>query len=385
MICRTMLKLIAILGIPCNCLLLPAAEIATADAGPVVGTVAWDWEFRPIYPKSASYPRATALSDGRVMVAFAHPTSVGKAIACVVSNDGGKTWAGYRRICEHPAPVDLDNAFPLQLADGTVLVAYRRHDRKDHIFRIEVSSSGDGNNWAFRSTVATGIQGIWEPFLLPLPGGMVQVYYASEEGCYPDQRIEMRTSTDGGRSWGAPVTVAKKSGSRDGMPGVVQLNELELLVVFEAQDEPPFRFVIRGVRSSDLGRTWSASRQLIQRPNNLVAAPWAAGAPSIIRLPDGRLMVSFQSDEHNAFVAGDRRRDPTHSRYDYLGHAHFAYVTSVDQGKSWAAPVHLLGGPDDPANWNALQVLNDGTVLALSNHRGRIWVKSGTADKALSR
>jgi hypothetical protein len=366
-------------------LLLLTAEATPADAGPVVSTVTWDKEFRPIYPEAASYPRATALSDGRVMVAFAHPTSVGKAIACVFSSDGGRTWAGYRRICEHPTPVDLDNAFPLQLADGTVLVAYRRHDRKDHIFRIEVSSSRDGNEWAVRSTVATGTQGIWEPFLLPLPDGTVQVYYASEEGCYPDQRIEMRTSTDGGMSWGTPVTVAEKKGSRDGMPGVVRLNGRELLVVFEAQDQPPFRFVIRGVRSPDLGRTWSATRQLIYRPNNLVAAPWAAGAPSVIRLPDGRLMVSFQSDENNAFVAGDRRRDPTHSKYNYLWHTHFACVTSVDQGQSWTAPVHLLGGPDDPANWNALQVLNDGTVLALSNHRGRIWVKAGTTDKALSR
>jgi hypothetical protein len=375
-----MLKWIAILGVFFNSLLLPAAEVTTADAGPVVSTVTWDKEFRPIYPEAASYPRATPLSDGRVMVAFAHPTSVGKAIACVFSSDGGKTWAGYRRICEHPTPVDLDNAFPLQLADGSMLVAYRRHDRKDQVFRIEVSSSRDGSEWSVRSTVATGTQGIWEPFLLALPDGTVQAYYASEEGCYPDQRIEMRASTDGGMSWGTPMTVAEKKGSRDGMPGVARLNELELLVVFEAQDEPPFRFVIRGVRSSDLGRTWSTTRQLIYRPNNLVAAPWAAGAPSIIRLPDGRLMVSFQSDENNALVAGDPRRDPRHSKYDYLWHTHLAYVTSVDQGQSWMAPVHLLGGPDDPANWNALQVLNAGPVLALSNHRARIWVKAGTTD-----
>jgi len=380
-----MLKWIAILGASFNCLFLPAAEVTTAAAGPVVSTVTWDKEFRLIYPEAASYPRATALSDGRVMVAFAHPTLVGKAIACVFSNDGGKTWAGYRRICEHPTPVDLDNAFPLQLADGTMLVAYRRHSREDHIFRIEVSSSRDGNEWAVRSIVATGTQGIWEPFLLSLSDGTVQAYYASEEGCYPDQRIEMRTATDGGMSWGPPVTVAEKKGSRDGMPGVVRLNGQELLVVFEAQDQPPFRFVIRGVRSSDLGRTWSATRPLIYRPNNLVAAPWAAGAPSVIRLTDGRLMVSFQSDENNAFVAGERRRDPTHSKYNYLWHTHFACVTSVDQGQSWSAPVHLLGGPDEPANWNALQVLNDGTVLALSNHRGRIWVKAGTTDKALSK
>lgn len=362
-----------------NWLLLLAAQTTAADAG----SVTWEKDFRPIYPEVASYPRATVLSDGRVLVAFAHLTPVGRAIACVVSSDSGKSWAGYQRICEHPKPVDLDNAFPLQLADGTVLVAYRRHNRRKHEFRIEVSSSKDGDQWAVRSTVATGSQGIWEPFLLALPDGKVQVYYASEEGCYPDQRIEVRTSTDDGKSWGTPVTVAEKKGSRDGMPGVVRLNDQELLAVFEAQDVPPFRFVIRGVRSHDLGRTWSATRQLICRPDNPVAAPWAAGAPSIIRLPDGRLMVSFQSDEENVFVAADRHRDPAHPQYDYLRHTHLACVTSLDQGKSWTAPVHLLGGPDDPANWNVLYAINDGTVFALANHRGRIWIKAGATDEKL--
>ena len=88
------------------------------------------------------------------------------------------------------------------------------------------------------------MKGLWEPFLLLLPDGVVQVYYASEERCKPDQRVEMRTSSDGGKTWGSPVTVAQKRGSRDGMPGVVRL-ENELLAVFEAQDEPPYRFVIR--------------------------------------------------------------------------------------------------------------------------------------------
>jgi hypothetical protein len=161
------------------------------------------------------------------------------------------------------------------------------------------------------------------------------------------------------------------------MPGVVRLDGQELLAVFEAQDVPPFRFVIQGVRSPDMGKTWSSVRQLIYRPRNPISAPWAAGAPSVIRLPDGRLMVSFQSDGENRFQAGDRRRDPAHAQYNYLWHTHFGCVTSADQGKSWTAPVALLGGQDDPANWNALYSLKDDTVLALSNHRGRIWIRTG--------
>ena len=150
-------RLVAATSVFFNWLLLLTAQTTAADAG----SVTWEKDLRPIYPEAAAYPRAAVLSDGRVLVAFAHPTPVGRAIACVVSSDGGNSWAGYRRICEHPKPVDLDNAFPLQLADGTVLAAYRRHNRRNHESRIEVSSSRDGNEWSVRSTVATGSQEVW--------------------------------------------------------------------------------------------------------------------------------------------------------------------------------------------------------------------------------
>jgi hypothetical protein len=235
-----------------------------------------------------------------------------------------------------------------------------------------------------RGTIATGHDGLWEPFLLLLPSGVVQAYYASEEGCKPDQRIEMRSSSDGGKSWGSsepPVTVAQKKGSRDGMPGVVRLDKEELLAGFEAQDEPPFQFVIRGVRSHDNGRTWATTRELIYRPRNPAVNRWAAGAPSIIRLPDKRLLVSFQSDEQVSYLQGDRdrRRDPAVPGYDYVRHSHFAYVASSDNGRTWTRPQHLLGSPEQPACWNALYGLKDGTVLALSNYEGRIWAKTGSS------
>jgi hypothetical protein len=339
--------------------------------------IVWEAEFRPIYPGGASYPRVTQLSDGTLLATFAHSTPGNRAIGCVSSKDGGRAWGNYRGILEQSKPVDLDNAFPLQLSDGIILVAYRRHT-PDHHCRIGVHASMDGGeHWAFRGTIAEGHAGLWEPFLLLLPKGVVQAYYASEEDCKPDQRIEMRSSSDGGKTWGSPVTVAQKKGSRDGMPGVVQLDGEELLTVFEAQDDPPYRFVIRGVRSGDNGRTWATARELIYRPQNPLPNRWAAGAPSIIRLPDKRLMVSYQSDEQVSFMQGDRASDPTRPDYDYLRHSRFGYVGSSDNGKTWTGPSHLLGSTEQPACWNALYGLKDGTILALSNYNGRLWSKTG--------
>ena len=190
-----------------------------------------------------------------------------------------------------------------------------------------------------------------------------------------ESRCEVRRMA--GKTWGSSVTVAQKKGSRDGMPGVVHLDGKELTAVFEAQDDPPFRFVVRGVRSVDNGRTWAAARELIYRPKNGMANRWAAGAPSIIRLPGGQLMVSFQSDERVLFMPGNRASDPSQPNYDYVRHSRFAYVASSDNGRHWAEPVHLLGTPEVPATWNALYALRNGTVLAVSNYKGRVCGKVG--------
>ena len=117
MVCRTMLKLIAILGVFFYGLLLFTAEATPADAGPVVSTVTWDKEFRPIYPEAASYPRATALSDGRVMITFAHPTPVGRVSGSV---NQGQSWTAPVHLLGDPD--DPANRNPLQvLNDGPVL------------------------------------------------------------------------------------------------------------------------------------------------------------------------------------------------------------------------------------------------------------------------
>ena len=63
--------------------------------------------------------------------------------------------------------------------------------------------------------------------------------------------------------------------------------------------------------------------------------------------------------------------------YDYVRHSHFAYVASSDNGKTWTRPQHLLGNPQQPACWNALYGLKDGTILALSNYQDRISANAG--------
>lgn len=348
-------------------ILLALAAVAQA-AEPLAG-------FVPLYDGAAYYPRAAELADGTLLATFDHRIPGGRAIACVRSADGGKTWGGYRRIAEDSGRVDLANAFPLQLPDGTILVACRHHALDRRSYRLQLYASADeGATWQVRSTIVAGTVGLWEPFLFQASRDVLQVYYASEEGIAPDQRIEMKSSRDGGKTWGEPTTVARKRGSRDGMPAVVRMKDGSLLACFEASDTPPFRFVIRTVRSTDDGATWSAERSVAYQPANAARQRWAAGAPCIAAGKDGRVVLSFQTDEDVAYRQGDPQADPGASGYRYERHTALKIVTSAD-GRSWSKPATLAGSPTASATWPGLCGLRDGTVLVLTTWGGRSWCR----------
>lgn len=341
-------------------------------------SIEWEPGLHAIYEGRAAYPRVVELADGTLLATFDHRTTTGRAIGCTRSIDGGKTWGQYKQVCEDTGRSDLANAFPLQLPDGTILVACRHHTLAARRYRLEVYASEDqGKHWSLRSTLAEGTEGLWEPFLLQLPNGKLQGYYASEEGCHPEQTIEMRTSIDGGKIWADAVTVARKKGSRDGMPAAALLPTGEILVVFEAQDLPPFRFVLRAVRSMNGGKSWSKERELVYRPTNPARSRWSAGAPSVITTSAGRLLVAFQTDDRVTYEQRSSERDPASPIYNYPRHASFAYLASDDNGKTWNGPSYLLGGPRHSACWNAFCPLHSGRVLALTTHEGRVWCRIG--------
>ncbi|NLE36933.1 MAG: exo-alpha-sialidase [Pirellulaceae bacterium] len=255
-------------------------------------------------------------------------------------------------------------------------MACRRNRPGASRYRLEVHASNDrGRSWALRSILAEGRKGLWEPLLLLMPDGTIQAYYASEEASHPDQTIEMRVSTDRGKTWSASTTVAAKRGSRDGMPGVTRLPSGELLVVFEAQDMPPFRFIVRAVRSNDGGRTWPNHRELVYRPSASTSDRWSAGAPAIVLTRSGGLLAAFQTDERVSYHRNTPENDPRHPDYNYVRHTTLAVIRSDDGGKTWSDPTYLVGGPGDSACWNGLYSLSDGGVLVLTTHRGRVWCK----------
>jgi hypothetical protein len=328
----------------------------------------------PIYPHPAFYPRAANLPDHSLFITFDHPTPTGRAIASLRSTDAGRSFNHYGLIAHDDSPrVDLANAFPLQLPDGPLLVAYRHHLPTQNRYQILLAASNDaGETFKPLSTIATGTTGLWEPFLLVAPNNELHCYYASEEDIYPDQRIELRISRDAGQSWSPPITVVRKPGSRDGMPAVVKLPDNTLLLCFEASDTPPFRFVIRTVRSHDNGRSWSRSRSLVYQPTNTTSSRWAAGAPHLLLHPAGHLLLTFQTDEDVTFHGNTPHADPAHSAYRYERHTTLKLTTSKDT-LTWSAPTPHTGSSTNPTTWSALHLLPNHQILMLTTQARQIY------------
>jgi hypothetical protein len=203
----------------------------------------------------------------------------------------------------------------MESRDGRVWITYRDNDAGVPRYAIKVATSDDGGRtWAAPTTVAESrppkgtpfSRGLWASCLFERRDGSVLCLYDDEEtptvaGFPGHQWITARTY-DGRGGWTNATTVARahdpKLLSRDGMMTVVEPRPGELLCVFESvETDRPHANVIRSVRSTDDGKTWSwqrAERDVVYRaakPNHLSISPWT------IRLPDGRLACVFCTDE----------------------------------------------------------------------------------------
>ena len=191
-----------------------------------------------------------------------------------------------------------EQAYPLRLADGTILIAtrYRTTDLTD--FSLPVLASHDhGRTWERISSIddnpdaaGRGDRGLWEPFLATLPDGCVAGMYANEKHADPpagggptySQTLSERVSCDGGKTWGDEHYVAASPGdARPGMPGLARMADGRFIATFEAcvRDDCNAHHKV----SRD-GVTWF--------PGLGTQIPDQNAGPFVAALSDGRLAVT---------------------------------------------------------------------------------------------
>ncbi|KAK3673783.1 hypothetical protein LTR78_006337 [Recurvomyces mirabilis] len=286
---------------------------------------------------NGAYPRATILQDGSVLGVYTGSDGTNNILTLVSSTDSGSSWHEIGTAASRPTiSSDLDNAYPLQLASGRILLAYRNHDRNTDslsdytYFRITLSYSDDnGMSWLYLSEpvsyAGSQYHGAWEPYLRLSANGTVQMYW-SQENSQIDQDLLMLSSYDGGKTWANQITVAGIDiQSRDTMIGVAPASDGTLIGIFESDDTVNTNlFTVHSVTSTDDGFSWS-NRQLVYTPNGTRTN---AGAPQVVNV-GGTLVASFMTDED------------TQAQH-WADDAASKLLTSEDGGATWSNKLEVF-------------------------------------------
>lgn len=312
------------------------------------------------------------LQDGRLMACC---ESGGIKIA--FSSNMGSTWTSPTKIATNPSGIAECVPDLIQLSDGTIIVAYNPRPgapySTDRRFGIRCKRSTDnGVTWSNEIFVNdashTFEDGCWEPSMLELPSGELQLYFA-DEGPYTysgEQQISMCRSFDKGLTWGEPEKICFRAGSRDGMPVPILLKDKsEIVVIIEDNGwgyGDFFPTTVRCPLNTNWNNYWvnnnSSNRQKTLDFNFCPVA--TGGAPYLRQLPNGETVMSYQSSwEHN-------------------GKLRMLVAMGDEKAKNFKNLSEPFAIPSTQEGlWNSVAVIDTGVVVAVSGFGGSIEMIKG--------
>ncbi|WP_036720711.1 RICIN domain-containing protein [Paenibacillus harenae] len=308
------------------------------------------------------YPRLLKLSNNDILASFDTNAGGGNTRVMVSrSKDGGHSWSPAVTAASD-ASGNVGNGQMLQLPSGEIWLSYRLVVQSGSTYATYLrtkKSTDNGFTWSdlaggqIGATTANSFKGLWEPHLQML-GNTVAVYYADDSpaaaGTTGQQKLIMKTWTGSGWSPEIIVSDGVAAGSRDGMPVVTQMANGKFMLVFEATDVAGHPFVIK-YKISDDGYNWNVPRQTLYIPSKTGKK---AGAPFVVKLGDGRLLASFQTD-NDSINTGD-------------AYSSMYTMISADNGVTWQFRSNIFPVSNTTnSNWNALLPVDDTHVLAATS------------------
>ncbi len=339
--------------------------------------ICWDYRAQQ-YLGGGVYSRLKLLSDGTLACAY----SAGSDVFLRLCRQG--QWDSPIKVASDPSGRhNYTNSELLELADGRLMYAWNaRARRAGQPYKIMVAYSADkGRSWSGEETLYTAgtewTDGCWEPAMMQLPDGEVQLFFANEHNI-PDNRqnITMLRSTDGCVSWEDPMVVSFRSTSRDGMPVPLCLqNGRDLVLAIEDNGlNGNFKPVIIHSSVADNWRGGTVTGSSPHRWSALattdeLAPSVYAGAPYLIQLHSGQTLLSCQSSE-------GRKSADYPIMQTYVGNS---------QAKNFccrSTPFPFVGEEETQVQWCALAQTGDSTVMATSSVSNRksqngIWNATG--------
>ena len=341
------LSVVFVLG----CVSLPAFSTGASAATDANALSAVEWS-APVDSKiSGGYPRIVTAANGSLMMAY----SAGTYIKIARSADNGKTWPSSAVKYAYNAAdtgTTAGNPTPyFDLETKTMYLAFRAPSNNElgpYTASIKyITSTDNGDTWSEPVTVVSSTVsseasygGMWEPTIYRL-GGKLRIFYSCDTVKEKDNQVTLNPGKDGQSYdttfpfvssklyqnivmhtldestglWSGAICSIKGQDydpyksytwssyhmSRPGMQSVSQLSDGTYVMAVENSKhtfadkygKTRYPFVTDLYFSTD-GVTWGNVRTVAAVPNYYCSAPW------VDTLPDGRLVISFQSDDHRS-------------------------------------------------------------------------------------
>lgn len=370
----------------------------TPEVLPGDGTISVQWgEPQRVCP--GYYARVHALNDGRYVLVY----SVGTDGYLRFSDDGCKSFPQAQKVFiasnfKSDAGIEVANSEFAQLSatnphhPGRMIYAANLRPRKKASSKTPysiaiITSDDNGAKWSeirnlySSRTWATDVEkGCYEPYILELPDGRLQIYFADETPYYKDglnwQNISMLESTDGGDTWTqTPKVVSYNTKCRDGMPVAMTLDDRIFVAIEEnGLGHPNFR---PKIVCSTIADNWkmpvlsSSADRFNPLKTPLDSDKIYAGAPYLIHT-DNYIVLSYLSSEGAATV-GTKNATMELS------------VCAIRQMKSgkFASAMQGQFRPFDvdqtqsQALWGSLCHTGGDTILAVTQWDGAVWLRPG--------
>jgi hypothetical protein len=338
------------------------------------------WE-KPIELGHGVYARVHQISDGRLMAAYSRS---GNLMVQFASPSNLYDWSEAKVIAKAFAAtndagvvqVNLDNAEFAQLETGRIIYACNlrprgwRHDIYPCAIAITVSDDM-GESWSPIEVVyapkisipADGApHGCYEPFVLPLKGNRVQIYFADEtpyeQAKCAWQNISYIESDDGGKTWGKQKIACYTPQRRDGMPVVMVLDRWRYLAI---EANPGNSKLHPQIVKSSANEGWNDVFRF--EPITDVDS-WTkkyGGAP-YIAATDNFVLLSWQ-EEFKACVAAI-------SKNEIRPDGSFPVMRYISTPPGYT-------GVREGLQWNSLCLLSKDRFLFVTSNKGRIKIFPG--------
>ncbi|MCM1110783.1 MAG: glycoside hydrolase [Clostridium sp.] len=280
---------------------------------PVSHVVEWDnTNLVTLTPEvlQVEYPRMCRVDENKILLTYHGGASDHWQNSYLrKSYDNGKTWTDpveifnvngsfhgnrYYRIC---------NPEMTRLANGWVIltvVANGNPESNTNTKVLATISKDGGETWS--DPIIVGRGRTWEPQVVQLPNGDLELLVSSEAYWWDNQRdnlfqeILSTRSTDNGQTWTTYSRASYKPGARDGMPVavVMQGNKGVLFIEESVNGGIPPSLQFRTLGGEWDTYDWNGIEDSERWLTNLNSG---AGAPYMIQLPTGEFLIMAHTNQ----------------------------------------------------------------------------------------